>query len=112
LARCLFPVHVLPRRFRRKPHLRQGCSSSPTRVICSSLIAKAFSKIGLPVLPRPTLSDQPESQPPHMAPRSSTNLREPMEVLRHSSLITPGDFDLSPYFEIVKLTGMNLQLRE
>ena len=108
LARYLFPVTVLPRRFRRKlcpPHCGSGL---PTQVICSSLIAKAFSKVGLPILPRLALCDQPVLS----SHRSSADAGRQMTSERSLSLITPCDFDLSPYFDIVKLISMDLDRRE
>lgn len=107
LARYLFPVTVLPRRFRRRlcsPHCGSGLS---TQVICSSLIAKAFNKVGLPILPHLALSDQPERQPSLSSRRSSADTEGQMRIMRSPSLITPCDFDLSPYFDIVKLIVMD-----
>ena len=50
LARYFFPVSLVPRRFRRKA-LQFG-SGEPTHVICSSLLASAFDRVGFPIVPK------------------------------------------------------------
>jgi hypothetical protein len=107
LARHLFPVHVLPQRFRRKPRPQHFGSNSPMQVICSSLIARAFSKIGFPILPHLALGNQPERQLSPRSHRSSGDREGQTGLLRHPSLITPCDFDLSPHFEIVKFAAVD-----
>ncbi len=72
-------------------------SGDPTRAICSSLIAQAFQSVGYPILPEITLA------PGRAAAKSDYSRREIMHI-RHHSLYTPRDFDLSPYFRIVKPT--------
>ena len=88
LMRYLVPLPV-PQRWRRRM-IALG-SGDPTRIICSALIAQAFEAVRYPILPKVT---QLESQ----AAR-----REILEI-RHSSLYAPRDFDISPYFEVVKPT--------
>lgn len=97
LARYLFPTPPVPQRWRRRL-LAMG-SGDPTRAICSTLIAGAFEAVSYPVLPD--------------VERRST--RDPLcplcveEILhvRHHSLFVPRDFDVSPYFQVIKptLTG-------
>lgn len=94
LARYLLPVPPVPARWRRKM-LSMG-SGDPTKAICSSLIAQAFQDIGYPVLPVVTLQ-------PGQDRRQRAAAREIFHI-RHSSLYTPRDFDVSPYFDIVKPT--------
>lgn len=72
-------------------------SGDPTRAICSSLIAQAFHSVGYPILPEITLA------PGRASAKSDYSRREIMHI-RHHSLYTPRDFDLSPYFRIVKPT--------
>jgi hypothetical protein len=89
LARYLFPLVPVPGTWRRQ--LLTFGSGEPTRAICSTLIAEAFSSIPYPVLPnlpkdRETSSDQIYYE------------------IRHHSTFTPRDFDLSPYFAVVKPT--------
>ncbi len=104
LTRYFLPVSLVPRRFRRKAlHFGSGL---PTQVICSSMIAAAFDNVGFPVLPQIII--QPEKVTAHRSWRerllSLTDGSRPRFVFRrpHHSLVTPRDFDLSPYFEIVK----------
>ena len=86
LMRYLLPQPPVPQRFRRRM-LALG-SGDPTRAICSTLIAEAFQKIGYPILP--SIETGPQAA----------------EIfhIRHHSLFVPRDFDLSPYFRIVKPT--------
>jgi hypothetical protein len=86
LTRYLFPWPVAPRRRHRANALGSGDAS---RIICSSLIAQAFEAVRYPILPNIT---QVESE---------TSPREIAEI-RHSSLYAPCDFDISPYFMVVK----------
>jgi hypothetical protein len=88
LMRYLFPLPV-PQRFRRRM-IALG-SGDPTRIICSALIAQAFEHVRYPILPKIT----------HV--ESETARRDILEI-RHSSLYAPRDFDISPYFQLVKPT--------
>lgn len=69
-------------------------SGDPTRAICSGLIAEALEIIGYPVLPDVTYFKASRSDCPDC-------IEEAMHV-RHHSLYVPRDFDVSPYFEVVK----------
>jgi hypothetical protein len=88
LARYLFPMPV-PRRWRRR--MMALGSGHPTRIICSALIAQAFENVRYPILPKVTRSE------------SEAERADILEI-RHSSLYAPRDFDISPYFEVVKPT--------
>jgi hypothetical protein len=88
LLRYLFPLPV-PQRWRRRM-IALG-SGHPTRIICSALIAQAFEAVRYPILPKVTRLD------------SEAARRDILEI-RHSSLYAPRDFDISPYFEVVKPT--------
>ncbi|UTW14342.1 lipo-like protein [Marinobacterium rhizophilum] len=86
LARFLFPTPPVPSHWRR--HMLHLGSGDPTRAICSSLIAEAFQTVAYPILPR-------EVQPEHSG--------FPVRLFRrHPSLFTPRDFDVSPYFRVIK----------
>src|SRR4029077_154477 len=90
LMRFLVPWPV-PQRWRRRM-IALG-SGTPTRIICSALIAQAFDAVRYPILPKVTQLE------------SEAARREVLEI-RHSSLYAPRDFDISPYFKIVKPTLM------
>lgn len=103
LARYFFPVTIVPPRLGREA-LRFG-SGEPTRAICSSLIAECFALVRFPVVPK--FEPYPDDQQPATGAKLWSKLarrRSPRGVFRKVSptLITPRDFDLSPYFEIVK----------
>jgi len=88
LLRYLFPLPV-PQRWRRR--MMAIGSGHPTRIICSALIAQAFEHVCYPILPKVTRLE------------SETARRDILEI-RHSSLYAPRDFDISPYFQLVKPT--------
>jgi len=102
LARYFFPVSLIPRRFRRRA-LQFG-SGLPTQVICSSLIGRAFQNVGFPILPTTTPSATPRTDR-RFLDRLLRRTPPPYPALfrrQVPSIITPRDFDLSPYFEVVK----------
>lgn len=94
LARYLFPTPPVPLRFRRNM-LALG-SGDPTRAICSTLIAQAFQSIRYPILPITSVQNDDR-------PDCPACVSEILSV-RHHSLFAPRDFDVSPYFEVVKPT--------
>jgi hypothetical protein len=109
LARYLIPVTVVPPRW-RSAALHFG-SGDATEVICSSLIARLFDKVRFPILPTVTFPETEAAE----APRSQLGRRifgQPSRrytgifKMRHPTLITPRDFDLSPFFDIVKPNPM------
>lgn len=105
LARYFLPVSLIPRRFRRQA-LQFG-SGQPTQVICSGMLAAAFDTVGFPIVPHVTISEQQPTSPRlpwWRRPLAAFGHATSPLVFRkqHPSLITPRDFDLSPYFEIVK----------
>jgi len=91
LLRYLFPLPV-PQRWRRR--MMALGSGHPTRIICSALIAQAFENVRYPILPKVTRCE-------------SEAARQEILEIRHSSLFAPRDFDISPYFEVVKPTIRN-----
>jgi hypothetical protein len=88
LMRYLVPMPV-PQRWRRR--MIAFGSGDPTKIICSALIAQAFDAVRYPILPKITTA-------------GSRQARREILQIRHSSLYMPRDFDISPYFEIVKPT--------
>ena len=96
LARYLFPTPPLPRRWRRRA-MALG-SGEPSKAICSSLIAQAFHAVRYPILP----DIKRRKADPHAADHNREIL-----YIRHYSLYMPRDFDISPYFQVVKPTIEN-----
>jgi len=102
LARYFFPVSLIPRRFRRRA-LQFG-SGLTTQVICSSLIGRAFQNVGFPILPT-TMPGTATVAQRRLLDRLLRRTPPPYPALfrrQVPSIITPRDFDLSPYFEIIK----------
>lgn len=95
MLRYFLPTPPVPVRWRRR--MLSFGSGDPTRAICSSLIAQAYQSVRYPILP------EIKSRPGQMTAQSSYSRREILHI-RHHSLFTPRDFDLSPYFRIVKPT--------
>ena len=97
LARYLIQKPLVPNRFRRK--LLALGSGEPTKAICSTLIAESFQEIDYPILPSIINSE-------------NAVVREKLYSKRHFTHFTPRDFDLSPYFRVIKPTiekGFNYQ---
>src|SRR6478735_5365937 len=88
LMRYLVPLPV-PQHWRRRM-IALG-SGNPTRLICSALIAQAFGAIGYPILPA---IERVEGE----------SARQEIYHIRDSSLFAPRDFDISPYFAVIKPT--------
>jgi hypothetical protein len=88
LMRFLIPLPI-PQRWRRR--MIAFGSGDPTKIICSALIAQAFDAVRYPILPKITQA-------------GSRRARREILHIRDSSLYMPRDFDISPYFEIVKPT--------
>jgi hypothetical protein len=84
LARFLFPWSILPRRWRSS--IFEHNIGTPTKEICSSMLAEAFASVQFPILPVVRTSHKGELVLHQRNPR----------------LFTPSDFDYSPYFEIIK----------
>jgi Permuted papain-like amidase enzyme, YaeF/YiiX, C92 family len=95
LARYLFPYPPVPIWFRRRM-LAIG-SGDPTKAICSTLIAESFASIRYPILPESvSINGKTYVVAPYV---ESEN-----EHIRKHGLYTPRDFDISPFFSIVKPT--------
>jgi len=92
LARYLVPTPPVPVRWRRR--MIAFGSGDPTRAICSTLVAQAFHSVHYPILPKVTMEKSDD-------PGCNDCYHEVMHI-RHHSLFTPRDFDISPYFEVVK----------
>jgi hypothetical protein len=105
LARYFFPVSLIPRRFRRTA-LDFG-SGLTKEVICSSMIARAFQNVGFPIMPK-ILPGEPEREESRLLALVRRNRGHYPTVFRRQNprVITPRDFDLSPYFDVVKFNAL------
>ncbi len=84
LARFMFPYGYLPRRWRSS--LFSHNAGDATRTVCSTMIAQAFQSVKFPLLP---FAEHMENDKIHF-------------YQRNPKLVTPRDFDFSPYFDIIK----------
>jgi hypothetical protein len=94
LARYLIRTPPVSNRWRRR--ILTFGSGDPTRAICSSLIAQAFQSVRYPILPEVVFE--------HSNDPACVDCYEEMLRIRHHSLFTPRDFDVSPYFQVIKPT--------
>ncbi|MGN8158147.1 YiiX/YebB-like N1pC/P60 family cysteine hydrolase [Salinisphaera sp. RV14] len=84
LLRFFLPYGVLPRHWRST--LFEAGHGDMIRAICSTLLANAFASVHYPILPTIHRGEHGEM----------------IFVRRNGRLITPRDFDYSPYFDIIK----------
>lgn len=94
LARYLLPTPPVPTWLRRR--MIAFGSGDPTRAICSTLIAQAFQAVHYPVLPSVEYRA--------VATENCPGCVDEILHMRHHTLFVPRDFDVSPYFRIVKPT--------
>jgi hypothetical protein len=85
-------VPPVPTRWRRRM-LALG-SGEPTEAICSTFIAQVFQEIRYPILPSVERLRWGNAD-------CNTCYADVLHI-RHHSLFAPRDFDISPYFQIVK----------
>jgi hypothetical protein len=84
LARFMFPYWFLPKRWRST--LFEHNAGRPTETVCSTMMAEAFAKVRFPIIP--VVQQQKDGR---------------LTLTRtQSKLITPRDFDHSPYFDVIK----------
>ena len=84
LARFMFPYWFLPRRWRST--LFEHNAGRPTKTVCSTMMAEAFASVRFPIVPVI-----------HQDKDGKLSI-----IRRNSQLITPRDFDHSPYFDVIK----------
>ncbi len=84
LGRFLLASRLLPRQWRSSLFSRNP--GKATQDICSSMIAGAFTSIKFPILPLIRKDEKKRLEMIHRNPK----------------LVTPSNFDYSPYFEIIK----------
>lgn len=102
LCRYLLPIHLIPSRLREDAlHFGSGIE---TETICSSMLAEAFAKVGMSVMPvhirRRAVVRGPLAR--RIFGRPTRRVYSGLLKKRHPSLCVPRDFDLSPYFDIIK----------
>ena len=104
LTRYLMPTPPVPAKYRRRM-IALG-SGKPTQAICSTLIAQAFEAVNYPVLPiiEWVKGANDERAGAGLSPGQLDDLGKEILHIRHYSLYTPRDFDISPFFQIVKPT--------
>ncbi len=90
LARFMFPYWWIPKRW--VSTLFEHNAGRPTKTVCSVMMAEAFASVHFPI--RPVL---------HQDEYGNLTL-----FRRNTKLITPSDFDYSPYFEIIKYPMLDL----
>ena len=105
LCRYLLPMHLIPSRLREDAlHFGSGVE---TETICSSMLAEAFSKVGMSVMPvhirRRAVVRGPLAR--RIFGRPTRRVYSGLLKKRHPSLCVPRDFDLSPYFDIIKFNA-------
>jgi hypothetical protein len=106
LARYLLPFRLIPPDFKEDAlHFGSGVE---TETICSTLLAEAFGKVHFPILPaylpwKPqTMSEKFKQM---LVGRPTRRAYSGLLRARHPTLCVPRDFDLSPYFDIVKFNA-------
>jgi Permuted papain-like amidase enzyme, YaeF/YiiX, C92 family len=109
LARYLIPFHLIPPKLKDDAlHFGSGVE---TETICSTLLAEAFAKVRFPVLPgyqpwKPRTASEKLKQ--MILGRPTRRAYSGLLLARHPTLCVPRDFDLSPYFDIVKFNARDL----
>ena len=105
LFRYLLPITLIPPRLREEA-LHFG-SGKETETICSSLLAEAFAQVGFQILPENIRRNRENRSRLRQAllGRPSKRVYTGVMRTRHPSLCVPQDFDLSPYFDVVKFNA-------
>lgn len=112
LAKYFVSIAVVPRRLQSE--WKHMGSDVQTEVICSSLIGQLYQRVGFPVAP--TIEHAPHRAPAHDPVARTGVMRrffqrqgfDPPGIYRrrHPTLLTPRDFDISPYFENLKFNAI------
>jgi len=84
LYRFMFPYWFLPKRWRSS--LFEHNAGKPTHTVCSTMIAESFARVRFPIIP---------------VIHQSKDGKLCM-IRTNSKLMTPRDFDHSPYFDVIK----------
>jgi hypothetical protein len=109
LTRYLLPFRMIPSTL-RDDALHFG-SGRETETICSSLLAEAFGQVGFPILPVP-VRKKPRNVRQRLRQqilgRPTRRAYSGLLRARHPTLCVPRDFDVSPYFDIVKFNARDV----
>ena len=109
LMRYLLPFRMVPSNL-REDALHFG-SGRDTETICSSLLAEAFGQVGFPILPVP-VRKKPRNVRQRLRQqilgRPTRRAYSGLLRARHPTLCVPRDFDVSPYFDIVKFNARDV----
>jgi len=84
LARFMFPYWFIPKNWRST--LFEHNAGRPTQTVCSTMMAEAFAKVRFPIIP--------------VLHQDKTGKVRMLDT--NSKLVTPRDFDHSPYFDVIK----------
>ena len=90
LARFMFPYWWIPKRW--VSSLFEHNAGRPTKTVCSVMMAEAFASVHFPI--RPVLHQD-----------KNGNL---VLYRRNTKLITPSEYDYSPYFDVIKYPILDL----
>lgn len=90
LARFLLPYSIIPRRWRSTLFTHKA--GQTTKTVCSYMLGEVFASVSFPILP---VAERQEN--------GDFKLYK-----RNTKLLTPKDFDYSPYFDIIKYPYLGL----
>ncbi len=106
LMRYLLPFHLVPGQLREEAlHFGSGVV---TETLCSTLLAEAFGNVRFPILPlqpRRKSRTTRERLRQQILGRPTRRAYSGLLRARHPTLCVPRDFDLSPYFDVVKFNA-------
>jgi hypothetical protein len=118
LLRYFFPVRLIPRRLRYTA-LKHGGRATKD-VVCSSQIAMAFGRVRYPIQGALSAEAIANGRPRRLPDWLLSNLRRSTRTIFEIGvftpcdpmLVTPRDFDLSPYFEVVKFSRRDFDYKK
>ena len=109
LMRYLLPFHLIPQPLSQD--LLHFGSGKETETICSTLLAEAFQRVRFPILPqqvRRPRRTQTSRLREQILGRPMRHAYSGLLRARHPTLSVPRDFDLSPYFDVVKFNAREI----
>lgn len=89
LLRYLTPLKIIPRHWGTKLHWHY--TREEHKAVCSSMLARAYMTVSFPIIPVVELNSEGEM----------------VMYRRNFRTMAPRDFDVSPYFEIIKYPLLN-----